>query len=162
MKEILLTQGKVALVSDCDFEELNKFKWYAANPNGHTFYAIRHSTTGKHTTIRMHRELFGAGCEGKTVDHINHNGLDNRRENLRLCSHTQNCHNRRVDFRSKPKSSRFKGVRFHRGKWEARICNNRERIYLGHFDSEEEAARAYDVAAIEVHGEFAHLNFPPQ
>src|SRR5207253_3852593 len=91
------------------------------------------------------------------VDHRNGDGLDNRRENLRLVAHAQNCRNQRL----RPHSSRFKGVTFNRelGRWHAAIMVDYRRIHLGTFDSEEEAALAYDEASRELHGEYGRPNF---
>lgn len=96
------------------------------------------------------------------IDHKNGNGLDNRRSNLRFCTNAQNQHNQRKwgSRSGKPLSSRYKGVSWHRrGHWRAKIQAQGKRRYLGQFQSEEAAARAYDRAARELHGEFAVLNF---
>jgi len=94
------------------------------------------------------------------IDHINGDGLDNRRDNLRICTRTENVRCQRK--RTKPTSSRFKGVTWHKNHryWQAAIRKNGERTYLGWFKGEEEAARAYDKAAKRLHGDFASLNFP--
>jgi hypothetical protein len=96
---------------------------------------------------------------GLLVDHRNCNSLDNRRANLRLATHQENMRNRR---KRKNTSSRFIGVTFdkQRGKWLARIIYQGKRIFLGRFDTEIEAARAYDAAVKKYHIEFARLNFP--
>jgi hypothetical protein len=97
---------------------------------------------------------------GQLVDHINGNGLDCRRENLRLCTAKENAHNRKPW--AKAKISKFKGVtRYHprRPGWDAQICSDGKVLYLGHFATEEEAARAYDSAARDAFGDFALLNF---
>ena len=96
---------------------------------------------------------------GMQIDHINGNGLDNRKVNLRLCNSSQNQRNAR---KRKSGTSRFKGVDWHKEskKWRARICVNRKRIHIGRYKSEFEAAQAYDKKAIELFGEFASLNFP--
>jgi hypothetical protein len=94
-----------------------------------------------------------------TVDHANHNKLDNTRENLRVCTRQQNSHNNRKHAGS---SSRFKGVGYNREKekWFAKAYIEGERIWLGYHDEEVAAAKAYDAKAVELFGEFAHLNFP--
>lgn len=95
---------------------------------------------------------------GKIVDHINHDILDNRRENLRICYSKENSRNRKLNKNS---STGFKGVVFRKdlGVFRARVSINGKRVTLGHFNSAEEAAKAYDKAAIEIHGKFACLNF---
>ena len=155
MREIPLSRGLVALVDDEDFERLSKFKWYASPA-----YAVRNGkdADGKAMQIRMHREILNAKPD-QEVDHVNRNGFDNRRENLRLCSHAENVRNRSS---YKNNSSGFKGVSFHKGtgKWQARIRIDERLQHLGVHATAEEAARAYDAAAIEIHGKFASLNFP--
>jgi hypothetical protein len=159
VREIPLTRGQVAIVDDVDYEELSKFDWHINNYG----YAVRHSSmkNGKRHPILMHRIIWemhnGPITEGE-IDHINGNGADNRLENLRLCTDSQNQANM---HKKVPHSSKFKGVRLHRdGKFEARIRLNHQLIYIGLFDSEVEAARAYDAKARELFGEFAKTNFP--
>jgi hypothetical protein len=104
----------------------------------------------------MHREIAGPG-PGQVVDHINHDGLDNRRCNLRVCSHAENVRNQRGQY---GRSSRYKGVSRDRrlGKWRAQIWHNGKHTYLGLHDSETAAAEAYNAKARELFGEFAYLN----
>ena len=158
MKEIKLSQGKVALVDDEDFEYLNQWKWTAAK-GGHTFYAIRnYMIDGVVTRVYMHRLIIKP--EGRSqVDHKDHNGLNNQRSNLREVTHAQNQHNRTT----KGFSSKYKGVDFNKrkGKWRARITKNCQQIHLGEYSSPEEAAIVYNKAAITLHGEFAHINKIP-
>lgn len=157
MKTIPLTQGKIALVDDEDFERLCKYRWYSyPRSDRATFYATRaNKRSGK--TVYMHREILRVRGR-KTVDHIDGNGLDNRRANLRACSHQQNCMNQKMQSRSK--SSRFKGVyRMRtRRKWRAQVRIDGKAYALGHFPVEEDAAIAYNVAAQLFFGEFARLN----
>ncbi len=158
MKEIKLSQGKVALVDDEDFEYLNQFKWFAHKARG-IYYADRHSPRShyKRTFIRMHREILKLKDSRIMVDHINHNGLDNRRENLRSCTNQQNGMNRKS---VKNSSSEFKGVSWHsvNKNWLVQIQKGKDKFYLGYFSSETDAARAYNKKAQELFGEFANLN----
>ena len=154
MKEIKLTQGKVALVSDEWFEELNRFKWHVL-----TGYAARNTSRifGKQKHIWMHKVVAGASSETE-VDHVDRNRLNNQVENLRVCTSTQNKQNR---CRYSNNTSGYKGVTYHQksGKWRARIDVDRQSVYLGYYATPEEAARVYDEAAKKYHGEFAKLNF---
>lgn len=154
MKEIKLTQGKVTLVDDEDFEWLNQWRWHASR-GWLTFYVKRKE---KDKSIYMHRLILNAPKD-KAVDHADRNGLNNQRENLRICSDTQNQANRRTQSNSK---SGYKGVflRKEGGKrrWRAIIYMSGRRFYIGYFKSAEEAAVAYNQAATKIFGEFAHLN----
>jgi hypothetical protein len=161
MKEIQLTQGKVALVDDCDFEELNQHKWTANRhilKNRLIWYAVRHirRQDGIRRTLGMHQQILSGVCE---IDHRDGDGLNNRRSNLRPATHSHNQWNR---HKSPGHSSRFKGV-VRRNKtraWHARITFNREVLHLGYFSEEEDAAKAYDLAARKNFGEFALTNLP--
>lgn len=152
MKTIELTQGKAAIVDDGDFEELSKYKWYAFK-NKNIWYAAR---SNKRRNVYMHREIAGAP-KGAVVDHINGNGLDNRHENLRVCSSSENVRNSGISSRN---TSGYKGVSFHKalGRYRAGITVNRKIVFLGYFPTAQEAARTYDVAAKQYHGEFARIN----
>ncbi|MGD2093527.1 MAG: HNH endonuclease [Phycisphaerales bacterium] len=151
---IVLTQGKYAIVDAEDYERLSRHKW-CAGKSKYTFYAHRGVTGG---TIKMHREIMHAP-KGMVCDHKNHNGLDNRKSNLRVCTSAQNQYNKKA---KEGCSSRYKGVvrRGNYKRWRARIGFNRKRIHIGDFKSEKEAATAYDDKAVELFGEFACLNFP--
>lgn len=159
MKEIPLTQGLVALVDDEDYEELMQYKWHACK-HKYTYYAFRNHQVypGYRISVRMHRQIMRAQAN-EIIDHINGNGLDNRKENLRIVSSSQNAANRRAHAGSK---SRFKGVSWHKqhGKWAAYICYNYKHKHIGLFRDEIEAAIAYDRKAIELFGEYARTNFP--
>lgn len=155
--EIPLTQGMAALVDDEDAERvLAQGKWYA-HRNRHAFYALRMSRRpdGSRQTIGLHTFLTG----WPLVDHINGDGLDNRRANLRPATDTENRRNAR---RRTDNTSGFRGVHWHkaRGTWRARISVDGQRVCLGYHPTADAAARAYDAAALVHHGEFAHLNFP--
>jgi hypothetical protein len=156
MKAIPLTRGKVALVDDCDFEFLSQWKWYAAPFPAGLWYAQRNDPVSK-KTIRMHRVITGAS-EGVKVDHINNDGLDNQRGNLRNCTQPDNCRNRKPSANS---TTGYKGVSFAKreGKYSAHIGHKKKKIWIGYFSSAKEAALAYDEAAKRLHGKFAHLNF---
>jgi hypothetical protein len=155
MKKILLTQDKFTLVDDCDYAYLIQWKWCY-----HKGYAIRTDrTNGKQRTELMHRIILEQmGHKNFTYsDHRNRNKLDNRRCNLRPATDSQNQHNA---SKRKDNTSGYKGVSWHKraGKWHARICVNGKRISLGYYVDPKEAARAYNVAALKYHSEFAVLN----
>ncbi len=161
MKEIRLTQGKVALVDDEDFERINLNKW-CAHKDGKSgkFYAVRNAKMIRplRKTIYMAREVINAP-DGIGVDHIHFDDtLDNRKSNLRLATSAQNGWNR-----GKPanNTSGFKGVSWfaQTRRWQAKIKLNGKSIGLGYFDSAESAARAYDESARKYYGEFAVTNF---
>jgi hypothetical protein len=159
-RRIKLTQGKYAIVDPEDFERLNKHKWYATRCKN-TFYAGRcYSIRNKKNYIMMHREVIDPPAH-LDIDHINHNGLDNREANLRPATRAQNSANKLI-IKRKGSSSKYKGVNWNKRKknWRVRICINGRRIFLGYFDDEIQAAKAYDKAAKKYHGEFASLNFP--
>lgn len=158
MAKIELTQGKYAIVDDDVFAELNKYKWYAQK-DAATYYAHRViHVNGKKKLIAMHRQLIGAE-KGQIVDHINRDGLDNRKENLRIVSHLQNCANKSKSVKSKT-SSIYRGVTFSKQmkKYKAGIRVDNKLLHLGYFSCEKEAALAYDTKAKEVWGIHAALN----
>ena len=160
-RQIALTQGKYAIVDVEDFAELNKYKWYAVNA-GHTFYAVQsmYTENRKRIIVKMHRQIMRPDKD-TLVDHIYHNGLDNRRGNLRLATAEQNSWNRRI--RKIRDSSKYIGVRWckYHKKWRVSIRRNGRKEHLGYFDSETEVAKIYDAAAKKYRGEFAVSNFGP-
>ena len=170
MREIKLTQGFVATVDDEDYEWLSQWKWFAYKCSK-SFYAGRmNNENGVKAILPMHRAIMGLNKgDDKIVDHINHNELCNQRFNLRVCSRRENCRNR---LKQKNRASKYKGVGYnvfkyfskrkqeyvyYKPKWSAHIKVDKL-IHLGLFDTEEEAAKVYNLAAIKHFGEFAHLN----
>jgi hypothetical protein len=148
--EIILTKGFVAVCDLVDFERVKAYAWYAQIGRSGLIYA-RNVFVGL-----LHRFLMSAP-DVQDVDHWDHNGLNNRRSNLRLCTGTQNQGNSRKQLST---TSSFKGVTWHKhtGKWQTRIRINGKLKYVGLFTSEVEAARAYNQAALEVFGPFACTN----
>ncbi len=154
-KLIPLTKDKFAIVDADDYERLSKYKWHALQ-DSNNYYARKRRG---HGMVLMHRLLLNAP-RGLVVDHINHNGLDNRKSNLRLCTVAENNQNSRPCTRPN-KWSKYKGVTFDKNRklFMAAIIHNKKRYFLGRFDSETDAAKAYDKKASELFGEFAYLNF---
>jgi hypothetical protein len=158
-REIPLTQGQVAQVDESDFLYLSQWKWHAMwSGDMHSYYGVRTVNKLKVTTILMHRVILNAQ-PGQLVDHINHQTLDNRRSNIRLCLPSGNTFHRR---KSKNNTSGFIGVYWDgdRRRWISRIRVNGKIIRLGRFTDKREAAWERDCVAKQVHGEFAVLNFP--
>lgn len=145
--------GLVALVDECDAERVLKHRWNVRFDK-HTQYAhTRVIENGVHRWVQLHRFVLGCKPGEPWVDHINHNGLDNTRANLRLVTPSQNHMNRRTGYGS----SQFKGVyRAPNGRWQAQFKKEK----LGRFSVEEEAARAYDLRAWHADREHCDLNFP--
>jgi hypothetical protein len=160
MKVIPLTQGKVAIVDDADFDILTQWKWCAHKRGNNSWVACRNVSDGcnKRKTILMHRLILNTP-KGMETDHKNGNELDNRRDNLRICTTAQNQQNRHL--LQDGKSSLFKGVSYRKlsKNWGAWIRVNGHLLNLGHFIDEVKAALAYDGAAKKYFGEFAHPNF---
>ena len=159
---IALTQGQVTAVDTADYDWLMRWYWYAWwNKNGRCFYAVRTMTEEEDAgrgRIYMHR-LIGGSETHPQVDHIDQDSLNNRRYNLRPADSSQNGCNRGLQSNS---STGFKGVKLDKrdGRYYAGIKSRGKVKSLGGFDTAIEAALAYDIAALEIHGEFACLNFP--
>lgn len=159
MKKISLPDGTVAIVSDVDYEYLSQYSW-SKDTNGYARCSVRHVTTYGQKTMSMHRMVMFhlEDIKLKQVDHINGNILDNRRENLRVCTAKQNARN---NGRTKRLHSQYKGVTWHKksGKWQAQIMLDGKNKHIGLHSDELEAAKAYDKKAQELHGEFSNRNF---
>jgi hypothetical protein len=157
-RRIYLSEDAWTILDQQDYYRFGCFKWEISG-NDNKFYAVRNVKAGssRTTTVRLHRLILNAP-QDLVVDHINGDSLDNRRANLRLATHSQNCCNKK---KRENTSSRFMGVCFEKSKnkWCVRIRHSGKRIWLGRFDSEIDAAKAYDEAAKKYHGEFARLNF---
>jgi hypothetical protein len=167
VREIQLTRGQVALVDDEDYAWLIQWKWQAQIED-FGWYAVRAIAVGdKKTKVLMHRAILNAP-RNREVDHVNRNTLDNRRDNLRLATTSQNAQNRRkvLNRNGKPTQSQFKGVTKVGAMWRARITirdphtQRSKLITLGLFETEVLAALAYDAKATEAFGAFARLNLP--
>jgi hypothetical protein len=155
MKEIKLTQSKVALVDNEDFDFVSQHKW-CAHKHRNTYYAGTYIIRdGCKKYIHMHRLLMEAK-KGQIVDHVNENGLDNRRENLRFATNSQNLHNSSITRGT----SKYRGVYLRKGtnRWHSQIKVNNKQIHIGYFSNEIDAAKAHDQAALKYFGEFAKLN----
>jgi hypothetical protein len=155
---IELTQCKEAVVDSEDYEWLSKFKWHA-HERGKTWYARR---VASNKTIFMHRAILEHHCSDLTtgeVDHINGNGLDNRKSNLQIIAHAQNIQKSGIQVNNK---SGFRGVSWHKRdrRWQAFIQVGKVRKYLGNFKTKIAAALAYNDAARKYFGKFARLNLP--
>ncbi|MEQ8785128.1 MAG: HNH endonuclease [Pirellulaceae bacterium] len=155
--EIPLTQGKVALIDAEDAERVQTYKWHACRREPNWYAGTSAERRRGNNMIYLHR-LVANAKRGEHVDHINGNGLDCRRENLRICTNAEN----RRNTRSRRGSSPFKGVSINRKNgqrvWHAAISVNDKTISLGSYYTEAEAARAYNAAAFQYYGEFACLN----
>ena len=151
MKEIPLTQGKYAIVDDSNYRKLIKHKWHLDNRG----YARRYSLRGGEVLL-MHRVIMKTP-RGKDTDHINRDKLDNRRDNLRICTRSQNKMNQ---LKQSNNTSGFKGVVLHKDakKYQAQIIVDKKYIYLGLFNSLREAALVYNDAAKKYFGQYALLN----
>lgn len=152
---VLLSGGKVALIDLEDAPAVLALEWSAIWSGWHWYARARYDGE----TVYLHRFILGI-TDSRQVDHENQDGLDCRRLNLRVATQSQNNANRRKQATAA--SSKLKGVDAHVGKWRARVKKNGNQITIGHFEIEEDAARAYDAKARELHGEFALCNFPEE
>lgn len=156
VKELKLSRGMVAVVDDDDYEWLSRYKWtlqIRPSKRQTRYYAGRlERTDGKTRMVYMHRAIMRAS-EGACVDHIDRDGLNNRKSNLRKCDHSQNGANAN---KGPGYTSKYKGVCRHQGKWAAYIRCREEHRCLGRFETEEDAAKAYARAAKELFGDFAN------
>lgn len=153
MKQIPLTKGYFTKVDDCDYDFLMEWKW-----RYHKGYAARTTTVAEgRKWIYMHRLILDTP-QGMETDHINEDGLDNQRLNLRICTHAQNRMN--VGKYKGIYHSKYKGVTWHKHNkiWKAQIKEDGRCKQIGGFYTQEEAALAWNEAAIRVHGTFANLN----
>ncbi len=155
-KTIPLTYGMHAIVDDDDYERVSKHVWSAirAKQKSEKWYAV--TSTKDFRIVYLHRLIMNAG-DLDEVDHRHNDGLDNRKEELRICSRSQNCANASV---SRPSLSGFRGVYRKRNFWCAEVGGRGRRIIVGYFQRAEDAALARDRVARQIFGEFAVLNFP--
>lgn len=155
MKKIKLTQGKYALIDDEEYEKVKNFSWYAAKMRNGRYY-VQCSKNSSHKALKLHRVIMNCNNSKIKIDHINRNPLDNRKNNLRFCTNSQNGQN--VN-KSKRNTSGFKGVYFRsdRNKWRSYITVDKKIIYLGLFNSKKEASIAYNNATLKYHKEFSYL-----
>jgi hypothetical protein len=162
MRRLRITRGKSVLLDDADYDRVAALPWQA-RPSFGTWYAQRSfkRDDGSRITINLARWLLGVTDPSVLVDHINGDGLDNRRSNLRCAEAHQNSCNKHRLRRKTGLSSKFKGVCWHVAarKWQARIGVRGKRYDLGRFDSEQEAHAAYVQASRKLHGEFGTVAY---
>ena len=161
-RKIFLGEGLYTIVDLSDYYLLSIFRW-SAKRDRRNLYAVRflNEPDKRATIVSLHRLILNSP-PNLLVDHKNGHTLDNRRENLRLATHSQNVQNK-CKTQSKT-SSKYIGVCLEkrRGRWEVRIRHQGKAIWIGRFINEIDAAKAYDAAAKKYHGEFARLNFPEE
>ena len=158
MKEIPLIRNQHAIIDDADYLIISSFKWVLLENLQNPHWAKYAKTKINNKTVFMHRMIIQPEA-GLIVDHINGNGLDNRRSNLRIVTSSQNSQNRITNYGT----SKYKGVSWYKSSktWTAQIRKKgRQLKHLGYFKNEITAAKIYDEAALEYFGEFAQLNFP--
>jgi len=156
MKYISIMSGQKIIVDNEDFELLSKYKWHLVGEKRNYVAASLFRKGQSPKNLLIHRLIMNAKS-GQIVDHVNGNRFDNRKENLRFCSATQNAQNRR---KAKNKTSKYKGVTWWKSQksWTAQIMANYKIHFLGYFDTEKEAAISYNKAALKIHGDYAYLN----
>jgi len=161
MKKIPLTKGMSAMVDDADYEWLNQWKWNVNKAGRRHYAARRHGIKegGNGEVITMHRVIMNNPA-GMDIDHIDGDGLNNQRSNLRICTHAENVRNRKKPIVNNEK---YIGVKTYKGifktSYRAIIGHNGKVYHLGMFPTAEDAAMAYDKKARELFGEFANTNF---
>lgn len=155
MRTINLTKGKTSIVDDDDYEKLAQYKWCASRC-GNSHYAMRKDKNDK--GILMHRFILNVTDRHIHVDHINHDTLDNRKINIRTCTQQENNRNKSPHSKS---TSKYLGVSWDKlkNKWKGNIYVNKKLLFLGRFNSEEDAAKAYDLIAKKEFQQYANLNF---
>jgi hypothetical protein len=156
MKTIELGKGFVALVDDCDYERVRRWDWHASMMSGYRYATRSEGPRNNSKRILMHRQILCA-LPVETIDHKNHDTLDNQRLNLRISTDSQNAGNR---IMSSANTSGFKGVCYDRraGRWKALIQRNGKLLNIGNYKNKLDAAKAYDVEAVKFFGEFAFTN----
>lgn len=156
MARLSTRKGLEFLIDEEDLLRVSERLWSFHGSTGYLVSRIK----GTNRNEYLHRFITGA-IKGQYVDHINHDKLDNRRSNLRLCTNSQNMQN---CGKRKSNKSGYKGVWLNKanGWWYASVRKDYKSYHVGHFRTAEEAARAYDLKALELHGEFASLNFPQE
>lgn len=158
MKHIPLSNGGFAVVDDADFDSLSGYAWYRNTLGYVERHILQSERLGKKGTVYMHRQIMRPP-NGKVVDHINHDKLDNQRHNLRVCAVHENLRNQGPP-KTPRKTSSYKGVSWHErnGKWRARVNVRGRDVCIGYYNSELEAAQAYNDSICKYHGEYAWLN----
>lgn len=156
--ELKLTNGHVTIIDDDDFEKVSKYRWCANKMGKNKIYACRsiYVEKGKTKVISLHRFILGVEDSQLQIDHINGDSLDNRKENLRVCTGVENRLNRNKTVQN---TSGYKGVfKTYNNRWRAQIGWKNKKLYLGSYKTKEEAALAYNKKAVELFGEYANLN----
>lgn len=153
--KITTASGHEIMIDDEDWDIVKEYSWRIATPSNCTYAVATPLIGNKNRNVLMHRLILSAA--DRMIDHIDGNGLNNHRDNLRFCSHSQNAQNSRKHYVA---SSRFKGVSWERdrGKWRVQITISGKQKRVGRFLTEKDAAAAYNKAAVKAFGEFARLN----